>query len=171
MAQFTFKPNHKILASEFNSDRVYPCPVCRLGQIEAMPLMDAMACHFCNHIFTLNLDRQEIQLADRQPPLIWRWNGRAWTGAHLQGIDLNWGYKLAAVALVAFPTILIGLAAYIFPPSPGSSLSWFPFAWAVLALLSHLGIVLWLVIEFYQIPVGAYLRAIGQNMQRVVSKT
>jgi len=48
--------------------------------------MDAMACDFCSHILA-NLKAAD-QDASRQPPLIWHWNGRNWTGAHLEGVDL-----------------------------------------------------------------------------------
>lgn len=142
----------------------YPCPVCRLGQIESLALMDALACNFCQHIFTANLEKQQLQMADRQPPLTWSWNGRAWVGAHLKGVDLGWGYVLTAALLIILPPTLIGLAAYTFPTTPSSTLFWLPALWTVLAFLSHLAIVGWLVIEFYQFPVGMYLRAMRQRL-------
>lgn len=151
-------------ASCFSYQGVYPCPVCRLGQIEALPLMDAMACEFCNHIFTADLEKQQLKMPSRQPPLIWRWNGRKWTEAHLEGVELGWGYWLAAVALVILPTTLIGLCAYTFPLTPDIPLSWLPTVWTGLTFLSHLWIIGWLVIEFYQFPVGAYLRAMRQHL-------
>ena len=156
--------NSKNSARYFSYQEVYPCPVCRLGQLKALPLMDAMACDFCRNIFTANLEKQQLQMPSRQPPLIWRWNGRNWTGAHLEGVELGWGYFLAAIALVALPTTLIGLTAYSFPPTPDTPLSWLPIAWTGLAFLSHLGIIGWLVIEFYQFPVGAYLRVMRQHL-------
>lgn len=151
-------------ANCFSYQGVYPCPVCRLGQIEALPLMDAMACNFCNHIFTADLEKQQLKMPSRQPPLIWRWNGRKWTEAQLEGVELGWGYWLAAVALVILPTTLIGLCAYTFPPTPGIPLSCLPTVWTGLTFLSHLGIIGWLVIEFHQFPIGAYLRAIRQHL-------
>jgi len=42
---------------------VYPCPVCRLGQLKALPTMDAIACDFCRHIFTVNLEKQQLKNA------------------------------------------------------------------------------------------------------------
>ncbi len=146
------------------ADRVYPCPVCRLGRIKTLPLMDALACEFCRNFFETNLEKQQLKLVSRQPPLIWRWNGKNWVEAHLEGVELGWGYILAAIMLVALPTILIGLTIYAFPPTPGTHLSWLPYVWAVLTFLSHLGIIGWLTIEFYQFPVGAYLRAIRQYL-------
>lgn len=143
---------------------VYPCPVCRLSHLKTMPLMDAMACDCCKHIFTADLERQLLKMADRQPPLTWHWNGRTWTGAHLEGVELGWAYWLFAVALVVLPTTLIGMAAYTFPPAPDSTLSWLPVAWTGLTFLSHLAIVGWLVMEFYQFPVWAYLRVRRQQL-------
>ena len=156
-------PNSNKLAS-FNYQGIYPCPVCRLGQISGMPLMDAMACDFCDQIFTADLEKQQLKMPSRQPPLIWRWNGRIWTGAHLEGVELGWGYWLAALVLVILPPSLIGLTLYTFPPTPGTPLSWLPYVWTGLAFLSHVGIIGWLVVEFYQFPVGAYLRIRRQHL-------
>ncbi|MBW4647504.1 MAG: hypothetical protein KME06_02210 [Kastovskya adunca ATA6-11-RM4] len=142
----------------------YPCPVCRLGQIEPMTLMDAMSCQLCHHIFTANLEKQQLQMADRQPPLMWRWNGKAWTKAQVQGLEWNSGYWLVAAVFVLLPTTLVGLSAYAFPPLPGSPLSWFPQVWTGLAFVSHLALVVWLVLEFYQVSVGTHLRVRGQNL-------
>lgn len=143
---------------------IYPCPVCRLGQIEALTLMEAMSCNFCNHIFTANLEKQQLKMADRHPPLIWRWKGRTWTGAHVEGIELGWVYWFLAGLLIISPPTLVGLGAYIFPPLPGSALSWIPLAWTGLAFLLHLFMVGWLVVQFYQFPVLTYLRIRGQRL-------
>jgi len=142
---------------------VYPCPVCRLGKIQTMLLMDAMACDCCRHIFTADQERQQLKMVSRQPSLTWLWNGRNWQGAHLEGFEWGWASWLLAVALVVLPTTIIALAVYIFPPTPGSTLSWLPFAWIGFTCLSHLGIVAWLAIEFYQFPVGVYLRVRQQQ--------
>ncbi|GAC1457195.1 MAG: hypothetical protein NVS2B14_01550 [Chamaesiphon sp.] len=123
-----------------------------------------MACNFCRHIFTANLDLQQLKMADSHPSLTWRWNGRTWVEAHLEGVELGWGYCFFAVILVALPTTLSGLAAYTFPPVPESLLSWLPYAWTGLVFLSHLAIVVWLVVEFYQFPIWIYLRVIRQNL-------
>lgn len=153
-------------AISFSYQGIYPCPVCRLGHIRAMPFMDALACEFCNQIFTANLERQQLKMPSRQPPLIWHWNGRNWTGAQLEGVELGLGYQLAAIALVALPTTFIGLAAYFFPPTPGTPLFWLPAVWTGLTFLSHLGIIGWLAIEVYQFPVGMYLRVMRQHLLR-----
>ena len=151
-------------SSDFSYQGVYPCPVCRLGKLQALPLMDAFACNFCSHIFTANLEEQQLKMPSRQPALIWRWNGKNWTGAHLEDVELGWGYWLAAAALVFIPTTVVGLSVYTFPPTPNTPLSWLPSVWMWLTFLSHLGIIGWLAIEFYQFPVGAYLRVMRQHL-------
>lgn len=150
----------------FSFDDVYACPVCHLGKIKGLPLMDAMACEFCHQIFTINLEKQQLQMPARQPPLVWRWNGKQWTDAHLEGVELSWGYILAAIALVVLPTILIGLVAYYKPPVANVPFSWVPTVWTGLTFISHLVIICWLVIEFYQFPLSTYLKAIQQRLDR-----
>ncbi|BAZ27699.1 hypothetical protein NIES4074_01260 [Cylindrospermum sp. NIES-4074] len=152
-------PSSKILATTFDLHGVYPCPVCRFGKISHMPLMETMYCNFCQEIFTINVEQQQIKMPSRQPPLTWRWNGFNWTEAQLEGVELGWGYLLAAVAFVFFPTILIGIGAYYYPPDAHIPLSWIPYIWTVLTFLLHLAIILWIYIEIYQIPVATYLRA------------
>ncbi len=154
----------KKLAFDLNSDGTYPCPVCRFGQISSLPLMDALACNFCQHIFTANLEKQQLNMPARQPPLIWGWNGKNWTGANLEGVELGWGYWVAAVVLVLLPTAAIGLSAYYLHPTPGTPLFWLPAIWTGLTFLSHLGIIGWLIIEIYQFPVETYLRVMRQHM-------
>jgi len=105
-------------------------------------------------------------MADRQPPVTWHWNGKKWIGAHLEGVEFGWPYLAVALGLIFLPTTLLGLSAYYFPPVPGSRLSWLPAAWTGLAFLSHLGIVLWLVGEFYQFPLVTYFRAWGRRIRR-----
>lgn len=148
----------------FSTQEVYPCPICRLGEISQLALMDAMACNLCNHIFSANIEKQQLKMADRQPPLVWRWNGSKWTKAHLEGVELGLGYWLAGIAFVVLPPTLLGSTVYTFPPVPGTPLSWVPFVWTGLAFLSHLAIVIWLVIEFYELPIWTYLRRRRQNL-------
>lgn len=154
----------KILATSFNYQGVYPCPVCHVGKITHMPLMEAMACDFCHQIFTVNLEQQQLVMPSRQPPLVWRWNGFSWTEAHLEGVEFGWGYVLAAIAFIFLPTALIGIVACVFPPHADAPFSWVPYIWTVLTFFSHLAIIIWLLIEIYQIPVRAYLRALRQRL-------
>lgn len=144
-------------------DGVYTCPVCRHGKISALPLMEAFACNFCQHIFSANLEQQLLKMADSQIPLSWRWNGQRWKGLQHEGVELGWGYWVAAIAFLVIPTTLVGLAAYLFPPLTNSPFSWFPIFWTVFTFLSHLSCLGWLVVEYYQFPLSIYLRAIGQR--------
>ncbi len=152
----------KILATSLNLHGVYPCPVCRLGKISLMPLMETMSCDFCQEIFTVNPELQQIKMPSRQPPLVWHWTGWNWTEARLEGVELGWGYGVAAIAFVILPTFLIGIGAYYFPPTPNVPLSWVPYIWTGLTFLSHLAIIVWLLLEVYQIPVVAYVRALNR---------
>ncbi|WP_414528435.1 hypothetical protein [Nodularia chucula] len=155
-------PRSQRFSTSFDFQGVYPCPVCRVGKIYPMPMMETMACDFCHEIFTVNVEKQQLKMPARQPPLIWRWNGWNWTEAQLEGVALGWGYGLAAVAFVVLPTSLIALVAYYFPPVSDDPISWLPYIWTILTFLSHLSIILWIWVEIYQIPVGAYFRAINR---------
>lgn len=156
-------PSTKVLTTSFNYQGVYPCPVCRVGKISHMPLMEAMSCDFCQQIFTVNVEQQLLKMPSRQPALIWHWNGFNWTEAQIEGVEFGWGYVIGAAAFVLLPTTLIGIVAYNFPPHPATPLSWLPYFWTILTLLSHLTIIVWLFIEIYQIPLMAYWRAIQQR--------
>ncbi|MBD2664345.1 hypothetical protein B6N60_01101 [Richelia sinica FACHB-800] len=156
----------KIFATPLNFHEDYPCPVCRIGKISHMPMMEAMSCDFCQEIFTVNLELQQIKMPSREPPLMWRWNGVKWTEAQLEGVELGWGYGLAAIAFVILPTALIGLGAYYFPPTPHAPLTWIPYIWTILTFLLHLSIIIWIFIEVYQIPISAYFRAITRWRNR-----
>lgn len=126
--------------------------------------MDAMACDSCRHIFTVSLEKQRLFLADRQPTQIWRWTGRTWIGAHVEEVELGWGYLLIAAGFVLLPPALIGLSAYFLLEAPGTYKSWLPVIWTGLTFLSHLGIIGCAVIGFYQFSVGTYLRVMRQHL-------
>jgi hypothetical protein len=158
------KPSSKLLSTSFNYHGAYPCPVCRVGKITHMPMMEAMSCDFCQQIFTVNIEQQQLKMPSRQPPLVWRWNGFSWTEAQLEGVEFGWGYVFAALAFMLLPTGLIGIVAYNFPPSPEAPLSWVPYIWTALTFMSHFTIILWLFIEIYQVPIRAYLRAIRERL-------
>ncbi len=157
-------PSSTNLVTDFNYDGTYPCPVCRLGQIKALPLMDAMACDSCRHIFTASLEKQRLFMADRQPSLIWCWNGRTWVGAHTLGVEVGWGYLLIAVAFVLLPPTLFALSTYFLLETPGTSKSWLPAVWTGLIFLSHLGIIGFAVVGFYQFSIRTYLRVIRHRL-------
>jgi hypothetical protein len=160
----------KILSTSFEPHGIYPCPVCRVGKINHMPLMEAMSCEFCQEIFTFNIEQQQLIMPSRQPPLMWRWNGFTWAEAQLEGVELGWGYVLAAAAFVIFPTFLIGIVAYNFPPEAENIVTWLPYLWTCLTFLSHSTIILWLLVEIYQIPLGAYLRAVQRWRDEVMGR-
>lgn len=137
---------------------VYTCPICRHGQISALTLTDAFACNFCHHIFTANLDKQLLQVADSSQPMVWRWNGRAWKGVHQGDPELTLVLWLVGIALVTLPAFLVWLSAHTFPPEEGSRWSWIPTLWIGLTFFSHLAFVGWLIVEAYQFPFYAVLK-------------
>ena len=147
-----------------NYTHTYSCPVCHHGEISNLALMDAFACNFCSHIFTADLEKQVIEIADSQLPLSWRWNGRTWKRLQPEGVEIGWSYLLIALGFVLIPPSLIGISLYLFPPLPNSPLSWFPVFWIVLTFFCHLLTILWLVVEYYQFPINLYFRAIGQRL-------
>ncbi|CEJ45859.1 hypothetical protein [Umezakia ovalisporum] len=163
-------PRSQMFTTSFNFQEVYPCPVCGVGQVSHMPMMETMACDFCHEIFTVNLEQQQIKMPSRQPPLIWRWNGFTWTEPQLEGVELGWGYGLAAIAFVVLPTTVVGLAAYYLLPISDDPITWLPYIWTVLTFLLHLSIILWIVVEIYQFPVVAYLRAINGWRHRMMER-
>lgn len=142
----------------------YRCPVCRRGKISGMAMMDTFACNFCNHIFTADLERQLLKLADSQLSISWLWNGKGWRGLQRQGFEFAWFYLVMGIFFVLLPTTIVGLGAYLFPPLPGSTLSWLPTFWTGLTFTTHLVCLLWLVAEYYQFPVGLYLQTMTRGL-------
>jgi len=138
--------------------QTYVCPVCRHGQIEALTLMDAFACNFCRHIFTTNLQEQSIRVEDSSQPFVWRWTGRTWRPIQQDDFDLTLVIWLVSVALVALPTALIWLSYHTFPPLPGSTGYWVSTLWTALTFMFHFVLVLWLLVEHYQLPSYIALR-------------
>jgi hypothetical protein len=151
-------------SDRFHDKGTYPCPVCRHGEISSMLLMETFACNFCQHIFTTNFDKQLLKMADSQLPLSWYWNGKNWKGIQREGTEFGWGYLVAGLIFVLFPTGIIGIGAYLFPPLPDSPLSWLPLVWLILTFFSHLFCLVWLVIEYYQFPIFLYIRAIKRRL-------
>jgi hypothetical protein len=135
-----------------------------LGQIKALPLMDAMACDLSRHIFTATLEKQRLFLADRQPIQIWCWNGRTWVGVHADGVKLGWSYVLIATAFVLLPPTLIGLSAYFLLEPPDTSKFWLPGVWTGLTFLSHLEIIGCAVVGLYQFSIGTTLKVMWQHL-------
>ncbi|NER80441.1 MAG: hypothetical protein F6K42_12865 [Leptolyngbya sp. SIO1D8] len=131
----------------------YPCPVCRHGDIQALVLTDAFSCDFCRHILSVDLKRQQVQVVDGPQAISWVWDGQRWRLANgTRDQDVNGLVIIAALFLIVFPASLVWLAGFIFPPLTPSSKIAFSTIWALLTFLAHLGLVLWLVGEYYQIP-------------------
>lgn len=152
------------LSDRFHLKGEYPCPVCRHGKIAQMTLMEAFACDFCQHIFTTNFEKQVLKMADSQLPLTWYWSGKNWKGIQREGVEFGWGYIVIGLAFVTLPTGIIALGAYLFPPLPNSPLSWLPLFWAILTFAAHLSCLILLVIEYYQLPIMLYARALRRRL-------
>ena len=152
------------ISDRFCADGEYPCPVCRHGTIRGMPLMEVFACQFCQHIFTTNFDRQLLKMADSQLPLTWYWNGKGWKGIQRESAESGGRYAIAAVAFLVLPTAIVALGGYLFPTLPGTPLSWLPFFWMILTFLAHLFCLMWLVVEYYQLPIFLYFQALRRRV-------
>ncbi|MBD2185862.1 hypothetical protein [Aerosakkonema funiforme] len=135
-----------------NLHDVYICPVCRYGELSVLTLTESFACNFCRHIFTTNLNDQLLIMADSSQPMAWRWTGRNWKIAHQKDSELTAVLWLLGAALVIFPTLIVGLSAYIFPAEEGSYGAWLPKFWIGLTFVCHLSFVVWLLAENYQLP-------------------
>ncbi|TVQ45682.1 MAG: hypothetical protein EA365_07410 [Gloeocapsa sp. DLM2.Bin57] len=136
----------------------YLCPLCRQGRIHSIALMDAFACDCCQHIFSADVEQQTLTAVDTQLPMTWQWNQKTWTRVNPEGVNFGWLYLVLGILWVLLPTTIVGLASYLFPPLPGSSLAWLPWFWTVVTFLSHLLCLVWLILEYYQFPVRVYLR-------------
>jgi hypothetical protein len=106
----------------------YPCPVCLYGRIEGLFMVDAFACTFCRHIFTVDDVQQCLCLEDR------------------------------AQAFIATPTGLVWLGYHTFPPLPNQQGAMFPVLWTGLTFLAHFTIVAWLCLEHFQWPLYVAIR-------------
>lgn len=146
------RPEHEKKTRPLRYDGTYRCPACRHGHIAELPLMEAMACDFCRHIFTLNLSSQSIQVVDSSQPMSWRWNGRKWVAAYHDDQQLSVLIWILCGGLVVFPALIVWIAAYVFPPLPDSPWAQFSTLWAVSAFGLHLAMVGWMLAEYYQVP-------------------
>ena len=139
-------------------DDSYTCPVCRHGQLNALVLIDAFACSFCRHIFTADLIAQSIRLEDNAKPLQWKWVGRTWQPLHPQQGTLTVWTWFIGFALVIVPSTLVWLSYHTFPPLPDSSGAWLPLIWIALTFGAHASIVLWLFLDYFQLPAYVALK-------------
>jgi hypothetical protein len=133
------------------SDR-YPCPVCREGTLESLVLTEAFACNFCRHILAANLSEQQVQVVDISQPVTWTWCNGQWALVRGGAQKMSIAIILVATILILLPAGLIALTGILFPPlKPSSPLS-FSMLWALITLIAHLMLVLWLLGEYYQVP-------------------
>lgn len=134
-------------------NEAFPCPICRQGTIEAIVLTDAFACQFCRHILSANLLEQQVQVVDSSQPLTWVWNGQSWRlvrGENAQ--ELSALVFFIAAVLIILPAGLVWLSGALFPPLTPAEGMPFSTLWAVITFGAHLSFVLWLIGEYYQIP-------------------
>ena len=119
-----------------------PCPVCMRGAIAEMPMMESLACNFCNHIFMLEKepesDRQTLKMADTISTLRWIWTGQRWENANAVQVYTSRWLSVLGILLVLVPTSIASLAVYLFPPEPDVPLAWFPKFWAIATFCGHL---------------------------------
>ncbi len=139
-------------------DGSYICPVCRHGHLEAIVLMDAYSCHFCRHIFTVDLVEQTVRVEDSAQPASWRWTGIKWQAANRADVDLTIAVWVLSAIITILPPTLIWLSSHTFPPLEGSGWSWFPTVWITLSFSIHFLMVAWLLVEHYQLPVYVALK-------------
>jgi hypothetical protein len=144
----------------------YLCPVCRHGQLSAMTLMDAFACNFCRHIFVANLTEQSLRVEDSSQPTVWRWSGYGWQSAYPIQPEIRLILWLISGLLMVLPAAIVWLSFYTFPPLEDSPLAWLPFAWFCLTLGLHGGMIVWLLLEQYQVPFYVAWRVRLQGLLR-----
>ncbi|QEQ01498.1 hypothetical protein FFX45_09000 [Thermosynechococcus sp. CL-1] len=116
---------------------IYPCPICRHGQIVPMVLMETHACNFCRHIFTLDPERQTARLEDGAIAFRWQWTGTGWRSLHRPSSQVTVVGLVLAILLIILPPTLIGLAYALFPPLEAGVWRWFPLLWTGLTLAAH----------------------------------
>ncbi|WP_448560917.1 hypothetical protein [Trichothermofontia sp.] len=150
---------------QLSYDGHYRCPVCYYGELSGMTLMESFGCSFCRHIFTADLQTQVLRLADNSQALSWRWDGQRWRASHVTDPHLGGTLAIVGAALILLPTLLVGLAVYLFPPLPDAPGAEFPLLWVGLTFLSHLTMVVWLAGESYQFPP---YRALWVQMSRLM---
>ncbi len=120
--------------------------------------MEAFACQSCRHILTVDLPHQQICVADSLQPIHWRWTGNAWQTVRPTTKALTQTIWWVAAGLICLPATLVWVAGYVFPPLPSSQEA-LPFAnlWAGITLGAHGIVVIWLLANYYQLPI--YLAA------------
>lgn len=138
-----------------STDPYEDCPLCRNGRLSTLPLMDVMACDFCQHLFSIDTSQPlvkplTLRLEDGVQPLSWQWNGEKWMAlSQANAFAIRWLWSLCLL-IVLLPSMLMGLMIQILPTADGNA--WFPFVWFGLTFVLHGLISLWLLAEHYQWP-------------------
>jgi hypothetical protein len=116
-----------------------------------MLMMEAWACNFCRHILSQEGSQPILRLEDSNlSDCRWRWQGQGWQAVRPGGGEVTAAIWGIAFTLMILPVGLLWLTYHTFPPLPGSS--WpFPTLWMGLTIAAHLGIVLWILLNHYQI--------------------
>ena len=146
-----------------------PCPLCLRGAIATMPMMDCLACDFCNHIFILEQSadqrQQFLRMADTISLLRWVWKGNRWQNANAEQVYTGRWLGVLGLLLVIVPTLITSLAAYVFAPQPDVPLAWFPKFWAIATFCGHLFVLLAIVRDYTQFPLRAYGRSMWRSLR------
>jgi hypothetical protein len=146
-----------------------PCPVCMHGTIAPMPMMESLACDFCNHIFILEQSadqrQQFLKMADTISLLRWTWTGKRWENANaVQVYNSRW-LSILGILLVLVPTAIASIAVSLFPTEPDVPLAWFPKFWAIATFFGHLFVLLSITRDYTEFPIRAYWRSIKRSYE------
>ena len=128
---------------------VYPCPICRHGEISALFMTEAFACNFCRHIFSVQPDEGVIKVEDSSQPLTWRWNGRTWQSMHREDWDLTIVIWSMGLSLIFLPPTLVFVSCWSAWGSP--ALSPWTLVWTIATFCTHFVLISWMLAEHYQV--------------------
>jgi hypothetical protein len=121
--------------------------------LTALALMDELGCPACGRLFHCGVESSILKSADRQPMVVWLWDGRTWCDLYTPRPTSQ--DRWMAVGLLIFPALIVALLAGAFP-SPGH----FGGFWALLTFAAHLGCVLLAVLSYYRVSPFAWGRAL-----------
>jgi hypothetical protein len=140
------------------------------GAITPMPMMESVACDFCNHIFVLEQSddqrQQFMKMADTISTLRWVWTGRRWENANAVQVYTSRWLSILGILLVIVPTAIATAAVYLFPTEPDVPLAWFPKFWAISTFCGHLFVLLSITRDYTQFPIQAYWRSILRSLSQ-----
>jgi hypothetical protein len=140
------------------------------GAISPMPMMESVACDFCNHIFVLEQSddqrQQFMKMADTISTLRWVWTGRRWENANAVQVYTSRWLSVLGILLVIVPTAIATTAVYLFPTEPDVPLAWFPKFWAIATFCGHLFVLLSITRDYTQFPIQAYWRSILRSLSQ-----